>query len=146
MGRSHFFSTSFSIQRHLADDHHSLPVAVTQKIRQTSNFGVLLQSAYLCGKLVGAERFELPTLCSQSRCATRLRHAPIQYFLPHEVLTRAGARGERIIRPVPGPVNLIRLFFSNKRRTGKSDPNNASARPAALLLCALVEPSASRQP
>ena len=26
--------------------------------------------------LVGAERFELPTLCSQSRCATRLRHAP----------------------------------------------------------------------
>src|ERR1035438_5317319 len=26
--------------------------------------------------LVGAERFELPTLCSQSRCATRLRYAP----------------------------------------------------------------------
>ena len=28
------------------------------------------------GKLVGAEGFEPPTLCSQSRCATRLRHAP----------------------------------------------------------------------
>ncbi len=27
--------------------------------------------------VVGAERFELPTLCSQSRCATRLRHAPV---------------------------------------------------------------------
>jgi hypothetical protein len=27
-------------------------------------------------KVVGAERFELPTLCSQSRCATRLRYAP----------------------------------------------------------------------
>ena len=27
-------------------------------------------------KLVGAEGFEPPTLCSQSRCATRLRHAP----------------------------------------------------------------------
>ena len=28
------------------------------------------------GWMVGAERFELPTLCSQSRCATRLRYAP----------------------------------------------------------------------
>jgi hypothetical protein len=27
--------------------------------------------------LVGAEGFEPPTLCSQSRCATRLRYAPI---------------------------------------------------------------------
>ena len=26
--------------------------------------------------LVGVERFELPTLCSQSRCATRLRYTP----------------------------------------------------------------------
>ena len=26
--------------------------------------------------LVGAEGFEPPTSCSQSRCATRLRHAP----------------------------------------------------------------------
>ena len=28
--------------------------------------------------LVGAERFELSTPCSQSRCATRLRHAPME--------------------------------------------------------------------
>ncbi len=27
--------------------------------------------------MVGAEGFEPPTLCSQSRCATRLRHAPM---------------------------------------------------------------------
>jgi hypothetical protein len=27
-------------------------------------------------KMVGAERFELPTLWSQTRCATRLRYAP----------------------------------------------------------------------
>ena len=27
-------------------------------------------------ELVGVERFELPTPCSQSRCATRLRHTP----------------------------------------------------------------------
>ena len=30
--------------------------------------------------LVGAEGFEPPTLCSQSRCATRLRYAPTFYF------------------------------------------------------------------
>ena len=27
-------------------------------------------------EMVGAERFELPTLWSQTRCATRLRYAP----------------------------------------------------------------------
>ena len=32
--------------------------------------------------LVGAERFELPTLCSQNRCATRLRYAPTTGELP----------------------------------------------------------------
>ena len=32
--------------------------------------------------MVGAERFELPTLCSQSRCATRLRYAPTATILP----------------------------------------------------------------
>ncbi len=31
--------------------------------------------------MVGAERFELPTLCSQSRCATRLRYAPTSSIL-----------------------------------------------------------------
>ena len=30
--------------------------------------------------MVGAEGFEPPTLCSQSRCATRLRYAPISKF------------------------------------------------------------------
>ena len=30
--------------------------------------------------MVGAEGFEPPTLCSQSRCATRLRYAPISSF------------------------------------------------------------------
>ena len=31
--------------------------------------------------MVGAERFELPTLCSQNRCATRLRYAPTKDLL-----------------------------------------------------------------
>lgn len=30
--------------------------------------------------MVGAEGFEPPTLCSQSRCATKLRYAPIYQF------------------------------------------------------------------
>ena len=30
--------------------------------------------------MVGAEGFEPPTLCSQSRCATRLRYAPTLFF------------------------------------------------------------------
>ena len=30
--------------------------------------------------MVGAEGFEPPTLCSQSRCATRLRYAPTYCF------------------------------------------------------------------
>jgi hypothetical protein len=32
--------------------------------------------------VVGAERFELPTLWSQTRCATRLRYAPHRTSLP----------------------------------------------------------------
>ncbi len=31
--------------------------------------------------MVGAERFELPTLWSQTRCATRLRYAPMYKIL-----------------------------------------------------------------
>ena len=31
--------------------------------------------------MVGAEGFEPPTLCSQSRCATRLRYAPTSFSL-----------------------------------------------------------------
>jgi hypothetical protein len=33
--------------------------------------------------LVGAEGFEPPTLCSQSRCATRLRYAPTFQIVSH---------------------------------------------------------------
>jgi hypothetical protein len=32
--------------------------------------------------MVGAEGFDPPTLCSQSRCATRLRYAPTARFYP----------------------------------------------------------------
>jgi hypothetical protein len=42
--------------------------------------------------LVGAERFELTTLCSQSRCATRLRYAPTE-----RVIGRAGRFEKRVL-------------------------------------------------
>ena len=39
----------------------------------------------LCdGGMVGAAGFELATLCSQSRCATRLRYAPTNSILTCE--------------------------------------------------------------
>ena len=46
-------------------------------------------------RLVGAERFELPTLCSQSRCATRLRHAPMPDFPPRKGSLSRSLRGVR---------------------------------------------------
>ena len=41
-------------------------------------------------ELVGAVRFELTTLCSQSRCATRLRYAPTVSILPHSAFFSSG--------------------------------------------------------
>ena len=40
-------------------------------------------------RLVGAEGFEPPTLCSQSRCATRLRYAPTALILADAAAVRA---------------------------------------------------------
>ncbi len=36
-------------------------------------------------KMVGVERFELPTLWSQTRCATRLRYTP-KYYVTRKYL------------------------------------------------------------
>ena len=45
---------------------------------------------------VGAERFELPTPCSQSRCATKLRHTPMLYIkkLPKPTLNNLHSNSE----------------------------------------------------
>ena len=56
----------------------------TQRLARLSFYFFYLQ--WVCTKslikLVGAARFELAALCSQSRCATRLRYAPsIQHRL-----------------------------------------------------------------
>ncbi len=43
-------------------------------------------------QIVGAPRFELGTPCSQSRCATRLRHAPMTYRVdPEDTLPRSAS-------------------------------------------------------
>ena len=66
-------------------------------------------------ELVGAVGFELTTLCSQSRCATRLRYAPTResafYHLP-ETRTRSRAYLSAINIPCLGRAFLIfnRLF------------------------------------
>jgi hypothetical protein len=46
--------------------------------------------------LVGARGFEPPTPCSQSRCATRLRHAPIFKHIVSNLLTK-GNKIKRIL-------------------------------------------------
>ncbi len=35
--------------------------------------------------MVGVEGFEPPTLCSQSRCATKLRYTPTMYIIGQQV-------------------------------------------------------------
>jgi hypothetical protein len=45
--------------------------------------------------MVGAEGFEPPTLCSQSRCATRLRYAPTLLVYRIEWASAASKRAEQ---------------------------------------------------
>ena len=51
-------------------------------------------SPYRTGTMVGATGFEPATLCSQSRCATRLRHAPTG-----DSIYRAAANGQDRLKP-----------------------------------------------
>jgi hypothetical protein len=47
--------------------------------------------------MVGAEGFEPPTLCSQSRCATRLRYAPTAFSLSHRSNGSFSKRAEQTV-------------------------------------------------
>ena len=51
-------------------------------------------------EVVGVERFELPTSCSQSRRATRLRYTP-------KIFTYAVLLNAAIILPCLNPVNFF---------------------------------------
>ena len=65
-------------------------------------------------EVVGAEGFEPPTLCSQSRCATRLRHAPTQQAGP----ARGANDTER-----PRSVNLTSDWRQSDRRRSRPTPS-----------------------
>ena len=67
-------------------------------------------------RMVGAERFELPTLWSQTRCATRLRYAP-NYIL---LLERGGQYASACRSSIPE--SPLTHFFFNVRMSihGKS--------------------------
>ena len=60
--------------------------------------------------MVGAEGFEPPTLCSQSRCATRLRYAPPRNRPGARTRQRARvrpARDRQSYGPCPDPSNRL---------------------------------------
>ena len=59
-----------------------------------------LSSALAAGKLVGVERFELPTSCSQSRRATRLRYTPIFFSSWRERQKPLFSGGRIILTPL----------------------------------------------
>ena len=72
-----------------AADHLSVP-----NRQPLSGTGITFSSSTrpgLVGKLVGETGFEPATLCSQSRCATRLRYSPTGFALEHAVAVRQGA-------------------------------------------------------
>ena len=72
-------------------------------------FHKMRECAKLLNQMVGAEGFEPPTLCSQSRCATRLRYAPT----PVDCIARSG--GIRVIAIVVigyAAIALMGLEFS----------------------------------
>ena len=60
--------------------------------------------------MVGAEGFEPPTLCSQSRCATRLRYAPM--FAAFTIVSQRGARFEG--------VSSVYASFASSQKTNRA--------------------------
>ena len=97
--------------------------------------------------MVGAERFELPTPCSQNRCATRLRYAPtpslpyrkeipLGKLLVHEFADFPACEGQRTL-PKPG---------YRKLRTRDDERQERGAVPEAVLAGpARSRPKASRR-
>jgi hypothetical protein len=64
--------------------------------------------------MVGAEGFEPPTLCSQSRCATRLRYAPTSSVSTSTVIKPAPVEGRR--KAAPDLDHELKLLWRRPRR------------------------------
>src|SRR5579872_5224007 len=72
--------------------------------------------------MVGAEGFEPPTLCSQSRCATRLRYAPTLFRLYRgSIPSWIGGKSASISLPTPldeeraPDRNFLQLWISHAK-------------------------------
>ena len=65
------------------------------------------------GKMVGVERFELPALWSQTRCATRLRYTPTDRFL-HLITARFQGKNNQYNRLAIFPVKKWAYWASGK--------------------------------
>ncbi len=96
-------------------------------------------------RMVGAEGFEPPTLCSQSRCATRLRYAPTPVFdciakifasiEPSRVHSLAG-----VLTHITCSANCGRCGLRRSRRTEKK-PNSSPLTAADFDLRSMVQSS-----
>jgi hypothetical protein len=80
---------------------------------------------YVRPKMVGVERFELPTSCSQSRRATRLRYTPIKHIpsllicVPIDIGKHQMARPEGFEPPTPKFVAWCSIQLSyGRNRSG----------------------------
>src|SRR3978361_1076510 len=83
--------------------------------------------------MVGAERFELPTLCSQSRCATRLRYAPTLVIIaPEAPNLKSQSRSPDALSELPksrlGRARRKRAISNEKGREGSSLKENLAWR------------------
>src|SRR5215510_10891964 len=79
-------------------------------------------------KLVGAGRFELPTPCSRSKCATRLRYAPPDLKAHRR---HVGRRQQALYSPRPGPEQAMAQTPTATRCGGR---RSSQAPQRALLL------------
>src|SRR5262245_22412809 len=79
----------------------------------------------MAGDLVGAVGFEPTALCSQSRCATRLRYAP---------MARLSHRHGCACRPRPSGLNVRVLVVRWLLWAGGMPPHAASSFAGALMI------------
>ena len=81
-------------------------------------------------ELVGVERFELPTSCSQSRCATRLRHTPLTVSECAMILARSTPGQLAPVNRIDSPSWLTAINSPGAKRPSRSaaDSGFSSAR------------------
>ena len=76
--------------------------------------------------MVGAEGFEPPTLCSQSRCATRLRYAPTLFIVSYaQIISGCGVRISELLSDV---LDAVRQPFGEPdQQNHRQQKNNSDA-------------------